>query len=231
MNLPLSSPAVSPFPQDDAPWLWFDVDDVLVHAAPLFQESLDRWSGTTMPWEKWPHNQFHKFYGVKDEDADTLTQLRKIWQDERILERAPLYDDVADTLRRLHEEEGYQLGLLTARAWHPDGVAITQAMADTHRLPVSKIISMDYSGTKAEFLQKTGTRVVGFIDDTVRHVEGCVNVGINAVLMHQPWNTEASHLPRVHRLADYPAWLRTLSEPAPDAAEETFRARRPRRPR
>jgi len=45
------------------------------------------------------------------------------------------------------------------------------------------------------------------LDDTIRHVEGCVAAGFNSALMHQPWNAQATHLPRITRLADYPAWI------------------------
>lgn len=230
--LPNNPPPPS-YTQDDAPWLWFDVDDVLVESTPLFQESLDRWSGTVVPWQTWTHNQFHKFYGVKDDDDETFALLRKQWKDDRILERSPLFEGVSETLQKL-SDQGFKLGLLTARAWHPDGVAITQTMADDHHLPVSQIISMDYSGTKAEFLKKTGTRVEGFIDDTIRHVEGGVSAGFNAVLMHQPWNVQATHLARVKCMTDYPAWIAKAMAAKQVAAaridEGEFPVRRPRRP-
>lgn len=209
---------------EKAPWLWFDVDDVLVDSAPVFQASMDRWSGITVPWETWHHNHFHQFYGVRDDDQDTIARMKQVWRDDQVLERSPLRPGVADTLKHLHDQ-GFSLGLLTARAWHPDGVAITQAMVDGHQLPVNQIISMEYAATKADFLKASGTRVVGFVDDTIRHIEGCVAAGINAVLMAQPWNTQATHLDRVPQIDDYPRWLRSNLSAA-DQPSAPARARR-----
>jgi FMN phosphatase YigB (HAD superfamily) len=214
-------------PADAAPWVWFDVDDVLVESTPLFQESLDRWTGTSVPWQTWTHNRFHQFYGIADDDELRIAQMKQRWKDDRILERSPLIEGVGEALRAI-EAKGAKIGLLTARAWHENGVAITQAQVEQHRLPVSRIISMNYHETKAQFLQHTGTRVIGFIDDTPRHVEGCRTAGIDAVLMHQPWNTDADHLPRVHRLSEFVARLDPLLQPSPTPLAVPRRGRSPR---
>jgi FMN phosphatase YigB (HAD superfamily) len=196
----------------DQPWVWFDVDDVVVESTPLFQESMDRWTGKVIPWQTWTHNRFHQFYGVRDDDADTIAQMKAVWKADQVLERSPLRPGVVEAMRQIHDM-GCRLGFLTARAWHEEGVAITQSMAVTHRLPVDRIISMEYTQTKAEFLAQTGTRVIGFVDDTIRHVEGCRSAGFDAVLMDQPWNVEAVHLPRVKDMGEFAQHIARVLEP------------------
>lgn len=184
-----------------SPWVWFDVDDVLVDSTPLFQESMDRWTGRHVPWESWPHNHFPDFYGIQSHDTEAIAQMKAIWKKDRVLERAPLRSGVEEALQRIHDL-GYPMGLITARGWHEEGAQITQDLADRHRLPVQKIISMDYSQTKADFLQAHGAEIVAFVDDTPRHVEGCVQAGLAAFLLHHSWNATAVHLPRIHHLQE-----------------------------
>lgn len=188
--------------QDDTPWVWFDVDDVLVSSTPLFQESLDRWSGQVIPWQTWTHNHFHLFYGVASDDRATIQKLRQTWEEDQVLERSPLFPDAQDALHAL-AEDGFKIGLLTARAWHSRGLEVTEAMVEHHHLPVSRVITLPWESTKADLLQASGTRVVGFLDDTIRHVEGCREAGFNAVLRDQPWNVTAHHLPRVADLSAF----------------------------
>lgn len=157
---------------------------------------MDRWSGKVIPWQTWTHNHFHKFYGVADDDQATIKAIREAWEADQVLERSPLFPEVADALHAL-SDNGFRIGLLTARAWHPKGLEITQAMVDAHHLPVSRVVTLPWEGTKAGLLEASGTHVVGFIDDTIRHVDGCRTAGFNAVLRDQPWNSSAGHLPRV----------------------------------
>jgi hypothetical protein len=214
--------------QDRHPWAWFDVDDVVVDATPLFQESMDRWKGTVIPWQTWAHNHFPHFYGIMDDDAEGIAQMKEVWRRDQILERAPVRAGVVAVLHRV-KALGCRIGFLTARGWHEDSVAITQKVADQNALPVDRILSIPYAHSKAETLAATGTRVVGFVDDTPRHVEGCVAAGLNAMLLTQPWNVQAVHLPRVAHLDEFadrialalqgepprPTHRRTINRPGP----------------
>lgn len=193
-------------------WVWFDVDDVLVDVAPLFQDTMDRWSGRTIPWQGWTDNIFHRLYGVEDRDVAGVRAMQQACEDDRVLERAPLFDDVKPVFDAL-AADGLKIGLITARDWHSRGRAITEAMVDTHRLPVSDIITLGMEGSKAELLLRTGTDVAGFVDDSVRHVDGCRAAGIHATLRARPWNAAATHLPRIEALAAVPAWLAARHQP------------------
>jgi len=206
----VSSSVVSP-----RPWVWLDVDDVLVDSTPIFQESMDRWTGKTIPWQTWTHNRFHQFYGIADEDAATIARMRQRWKDDRVLERSPFMPHVAQAMATI-VNAGADIGLLTARAWHSEGEAITREMAAQAGLSIKAVISIHFHQTKADFLIHSGTQVVGFIDDTIRHVEGCVAAGFNAVLMDQPWNREARHLPRVANLEEFAQQIQArLASPVP----------------
>ena len=199
-----SSPLADPLLTEQ--WAWFDVDDVLVESTPLFQESLDRWSGLHRPWQEWTHNRFHQFYGVADDDLDIIQELRDLWRKERILERSPLSPDAGPVLREL-SDMGLRIGLITARAWHPEGREITEEMAEAHQLPVDRVIAMHYEETKAGLLVQSGTQVASFLDDTTRHAQACHDAGFNSALFRQPWNADAQGLRVIERLADVPRWV------------------------
>jgi hypothetical protein len=192
----------------DQGWGWFDVDDVLVESAPLFQASLDKWSGLCVPCETWEHNAFHLFYGVASDDAERMAELRLLWQRDRVLERSPLSEGAAQALDEVHNM-GLKIGLITARAWHPDGLAITEQMARDNHLPVERVVTLPFESTKADLLALQGVRVESFLDDTTRHAEACAKAGYRSAVLTRPWNKNApAHLARVASIAQFPDWLR-----------------------
>lgn len=190
--------------------VWFDVDDVLVDTSELMELTLRRMTGRTIPSQTWPHHGFAEIYGFGQHE---MGRLRDMWIEDQLLERAPLREGVAEALVSIGEA-GYGMGLITARGWHPEGEALTWAMAAKHGLPVSEVVVLKYVDCKAERLESLGARVDGFIDDTHRHVRACRAKGWNACLMTQPWNHEHDDLPRVSRLADFAAMISEGPAPA-----------------
>jgi FMN phosphatase YigB (HAD superfamily) len=181
------------------PTLWFDVDDVLVETSPLTEASLRALTGKNIPIASWPHHHFVEIYEL---DAEGKAAMLRSWMDEGLLECAKLRPGVREAMDRL-AGAGFELALITARSWHPQGEELTWKMARDHQLPVSQIVVMDFEDSKAEVLKARGARVDGFVDDTVRHVRGCLEQGWRAFVMNHPWNS-AHDLPfRVDSLGEF----------------------------
>lgn len=178
--------------------LWFDVDDVLVDTSPLTEASLRTLTGKHIPVETWRHHHFVELYSLSQEGKKAM--LRQ-WMDDEILEKAKLRAGVADAMRSL-SHAGFSLKLITARDWHPEAEDITWRMAQANGLPVDDVVVMSFEQDKSEVLISRGEQVDGFVDDTPRHVRGCLAKGWPSFLMTHPWNV-SEDLPRVGSLAQF----------------------------
>lgn len=175
----------------DKKTIWFDVDDVLVETSFRTEASLRALTGREIPWETWPHHHFLDLYGLGEAGRASMVER---WVDDQVLEKATLRDGVGEAMREL-AEDGFELRLITARGWHPRGAQITWEMAEEHRLPVSGVSLTLFEDDKSEALASWGARVDAFVDDTTRHVRGCLDKGWAAWVMTQPWN-QGHELPR-----------------------------------
>jgi hypothetical protein len=185
------------------PMVWFDVDDVIVETSALMEKTLRRMTGKTILSQSWPHHGFAEIYGFKPGDME---RLREMWMHDQLLERAPLREGVAEAMVSIRQS-GYELGLITARGWHPQGEALTWAMAAKHGLPIGEVVVLSYEECKAKKLEDLGVRVDGFVDDTHRHVRACQAKGWSASLMTQPWNEKHEDVPRVSALGEFAQML------------------------
>ena len=178
--------------------LWFDVDDVLVDTSPLTEASLRALTGKHIPVHSWPHHRFVDLYSLC---SDGKKKMLRRWMDDQILEKATLRAGVAEAMRSL-AHAGFSLKMITARDWHPEGEAITWRMAQSHGLPVDDVVVMAFEQSKADVLASRGEKVDGFVDDTPRHVRGCMEKGWASFLMDHPWNV-SEDLPRVQTLSQF----------------------------
>ena len=176
----------------EAHWLWFDVDDVLVDTSTELERSLRGLTGLHLPAHQWSSHSFTDAYGLQPHQIEDM---RLAWELDEVLERARPFDGVAASLK-LAAQKGYHIGLITARGWHPEGQAITDAMVHDLGLPVERVLVLKFEDSKCDLLLSTGTQVAGFLDDTARHVEGALSCGWNAHLVTRPWNVSLP-LPRV----------------------------------
>jgi len=185
-------------------WVFFDVDDVLVDTSTPLELALRKMTGLHLPHTAWPNHMFTELYGIGKERAE---EMRAVWVQERVLETAQVFDGVRETFHEF-ADEGYRLGLITARAWHPKAREITEAMVNENGLPVEEIKLMGFFDSKADILRDCGLSIHGFIDDTARHAQGVAALGVHSVLQSRFWNQSAVDTPRVERIGDFPQWLR-----------------------
>lgn len=179
--------------------IWFDVDDVLVDTSALIEKSLRDLTGREIPVSTWRNHDFASMYGLCERG---IKDMRERWLDDGVLEKAPLRAGVSEAMAELGKA-GYKLGLITARGWHPEGEGVTWAMAEEHGLPVSELVVVRFEQEKAQVLRELGMDVSGFVDDTYRHVKGCLDNGWRAYVMSHPWNEQYEQAPRVSGLGEF----------------------------
>lgn len=183
--------------------IWFDVDDTLVDTASEIHRCLLSRLGQDKPIETWPSMMFTQFYDMKGYDVH---QMRAWWQEDQILEQAQLFEGVFDMLHFLHET-GARIGLITARAWHPEAKRITEEFIVRHGLPVQELKLLKFEESKLALLQDQASRIQGFIDDSPSHVKSIASLNVPAVLIRRPWNQQSDYPNVVEKTHAFPRCL------------------------
>jgi Haloacid dehalogenase-like hydrolase len=173
-------------------WIIFDVDDVLCN----FRESLYcsfKNIGKDVHWTQWTKYASLELYGLKNEQ-----ELHLHMATHNVLENSKVEEGVPEFLVEL-KEAGFNIGLLTARAWHQNGKTITEDFVHNNNLCVDKIvISGLHTDKKSEHIDKFNGNITAYVDDSIHHIEDFISKGIsNSYLMDRPWN-QSSELPRIN---------------------------------
>src|SRR5471032_1042412 len=188
-------------------WVLWDVDDVVTETSPEIYRAMLKMTGRDLPWEQWQHHDFVESYGI---GVERIPEMIDIWHQEKILEKSKVYEGVKAAMDAL-VADGYKVGMITARGWHVRGREVTEDMINEERLPVSRLIVLQYVDSKAETIKNSGLLVRGFIDDTTRHALGCSQLGIPSVLRSQPWNADALDLLHLDNVRDFPQFIRSAN--------------------
>lgn len=180
-------------------WIIFDVDDVVVSYRECLYQSFKA-LGKDIHWSQWDTYKHITIYGLTGYDEFLNHMI-----DNQILENSPLEEGVASLICQL-KEKGYSIGFLTARSWHPHAYAITQEMVKKHNLPIDKIVIANFQGKKTDYLHEFEGEIVGFLDDSAKHVEDFMESNIpNACVMDRPWNQDKTELPRIKNYEEFKA--------------------------
>jgi FMN phosphatase YigB (HAD superfamily) len=178
-------------------WIIFDVDDVVVSYRESLYQSFKA-LGKDIHWSQWNTYKHVKIYGLKDYD-EFLEHMKTY----RIIENSPIEEGIFDLLHKL-KEDGYSIGFLTARSWHPKAYEVTQEFIEKYKLPIDKVVIANFKGKKTDYISEFSGEIVGFLDDSIGHVEDFVTANIpNSYLMDRPWNQENVSLPRIKSYNDF----------------------------
>ena len=182
----------------NAPWIIFDMDEVIVNIRDRLAEHLNQATGKNIPSSAWYQHDLEGIYGIDSE------RLLEIFFSSRILETATLEPDAANALRNA-KGFGYNVGILTARGWHHDGLSISQETVAQFQLPVDHIVAVPLHAKKHEVIRQAfeGGPVIGFVDDNPAHVRGVSALGIPTFVRDRPWNVDMLEYDRVHHLEHF----------------------------
>jgi uncharacterized HAD superfamily protein len=121
----------------------------------------------------------------------------------QVIENALIEDGVSELIYKL-KADGYSIGFLTARSWHPKAYEVTQNFVKKYNLPVDKIVIANFKGKKTDYLNDFPGEIVGFLDDSTGHVEDFIATNIsNSYLMDRPWNQDNITCPRIKNYDDF----------------------------
>lgn len=177
-------------------WIIFDVDDVVVSYREALYQSFKA-MGKDIHWSQWNTYKHVKIYNLKDYDEFLRHML-----DKKIIETSLLEPGIAQLMDKL-KQNGYSIGFLTARSWHPEALSVTQKLVEQYNLPVDKVVIANFKGKKTDYFKDFPGEIVGFLDDSPSHIEDFIKENIpNSYVMDRPWNQNVN-LPRINNYEDF----------------------------
>lgn len=181
----------------NTPWMVFDMDEVIVNGRDCLAEHLNQHTGRNIPANAWNQYDLCTIYGI---DHPTLL---KIFHSSNMLETAILEPDVLAAMA-LAKSLDYQVGILTARGWHAEGLTLTLATVDKYALPVDHVVAVPLESAKQDVIEKHFPGgIAGFVDDNPTHIRGVSAIGIPSYVRDRPWNQDLVEYPRVFNLVDF----------------------------
>lgn len=178
-----------------------DLDDTLCVLKDPMCASLNKFSGKILT-----PDDFHKFdicdiYGISDQDLfDCLIN-------DNILENLIPYPETKPLLTDLIKK-GYNVTVITSRAYHPEGFKVTLSWFTKYAIPFTRLVVSEYGKKKSDYITD-GEEVALFLDDRIENCEDFIASGKakEVHLYDMPWNKNSS-LPRIKSLSEVRSLLK-----------------------
>lgn len=179
------------------PIIAFDLDGTMGDLLIGLSKMCSIITGTTVKPEEWINYDHFITIGV------TADQFISGIVDHFVLENATPYYGLSEAIS-FARQQGYDIAVITARGFHPDGENITYAWFEKHGVDIDHIIVVGQHETKITALQSLGN-VVAYIDDYLPHLHAIdeANLDIELYLMDQPWNSEDTKFSRLFSVREF----------------------------
>jgi 5'(3')-deoxyribonucleotidase len=171
----------------------FDLDDCICRLAVPMNQALNLYTGKNIHWKDWTGHNLETIYNI------TPKEFVDILIDGKVIERAnpvPRIKEILDKVR----EKGYNIHIITARGWHPNGMTITEQWFKDYNLPYDSINIVPLGGSKADIMDRIGN-INYLIDDNENNCNEVISRGYDAFLVQMPRNKNTK-LKRLNALED-----------------------------
>jgi 5'(3')-deoxyribonucleotidase len=190
---------------NECPHIIIDMDEVVADTLPPIMEKLNAIDGTNVPDEAITNYDFTNFFNV------THDGIHKLFLEHNILENLEPLPGAIDALQRIRKL-GYKIHIVTARAWHPQAVAITMEWLDRYGgIYDSVSVSMGRAQTKSDVYKYVSDRFAYIVDDGLHNITDAIDSEIvdEVVVIAAPWNasTDTFSDKTVNSLAEFATFL------------------------
>lgn len=169
---------------EECPHVLVDMDEVMCDTLPPILAQLNAIDNTSITEDEIVNYDFTNFFNV------THDQIHDIFVNTNILETVAPFPGACEALREL-KAMGYKIHIITARAWHPDGVKMTMEWLDKHG-GVYDSVSVSYGGRqeKSEVYRTVASEFAYLVDDGMHNIFDACQSGIvrEVAIMRAPWN-------------------------------------------
>lgn len=194
-----------PFPETVnamIPTIVLDLDDVLANLRESLYRVLAANTGIDRHWRDWPHYDLCQHFGIEKPELEALL-IR-----EQALEACEPEPDAAAATAAL-AAFGFELTIITARAWHPSADTLTRDWLERHEIRYHDLRVVALGGNKLDALPEG--EVLLAVDDHPSNIRRYQQAGIPSLMMHMPWNVDHA-AERIHDLDAVVVRARNLLE-------------------
>lgn len=162
-----------------------DLDDTLGCLKSRLQEIYRRATGdNTISYNDWDNYGHPNRYGISSE------QLSELFIEDNSLQLMKPFEGAVE-VTALMKSRGFNVEIVTARGWHPDGYNVTKKWLDDNYISYDRINIVPLFQCKEEATRHI-ENVALFVDDRLDH---CVNVYESgrigkSLVLAQPWNRD-----------------------------------------
>lgn len=179
------------------PIIAFDFDGVIGDLGPGSHMACAAMSKLPAPSAEWTIYDQYVQYGM------TLEQYLEALIQYRVLEDAPITPGAAEAMRAARLA-GYEIAIVTARGYHPEGEAITLDWCQRHGIEVDHLRLVGPSASKKQALADLGN-VVAYVDDLASHLDEVATTcpDTKLYLMDCLWNQGEHRYTRLRSVPEY----------------------------
>lgn len=173
----------------------FDLDDTLGDLCTPLMDAMNKATGKTITKEE-KDTYSLAMYGVTDQEFyDIMVQAN-------VLEGMIPFASTKFVLNALKKH--YRIHIVTARAWHPDGLQVTRDWFKKHNLPYEDIRLSDPHHSKIDRISDL-SEIALAVDDRDTHCKDFDDHHTveKVLMMNQPWNKYTPHsIQRIHDIRE-----------------------------
>ena len=170
----------------------FDLDDCVSDLSTPLLTALNKATGKNLTKKDWSTYYIDQLYGMSFDDV------LEIMVKERVLENSKPLPGAKEALDRAVLD--HNVYVVTARAWHPNGLELTENWFDEHQMQYGKLRLAGLHQSKLELLSHMDEIDLAIDDRGSTCVDYMKSGKVKKILMvNQPWNAS---LADIHRIAD-----------------------------
>ena len=183
--------------KSNKPVVGFDMDGVIAHNQDIVAARMSEILGIDVNWRMWSDYAYFLKYGM------TYDDFLQVFIDSRALQLATPDKGTADSIQQLRKD-GYEVAIITARGFHPEGEEITKTWLGEQAIPVDHVVVVHPTQTKVEAISSF-PGMVAYIDDHADHLDKSREAMLSPKLYmyDQPWNQHSKDHVRVRSVEEY----------------------------
>ena len=170
-----------------------DLDSTIGDLETPLNYHLNELTGKKLSVDDWYKFDTVGVYGITDEDFYNCIIKNQL------LENMQPYPETKALLTNLYRK-GYNVNIITSRAYHPKALKVTIGWFAKYDIPFSRIVVNEHGKKKSDYINEE-ENVVLFVDDRIENCQDFINSGKakNVMLFDQPWN-RSSNINRIKNL-------------------------------
>lgn len=168
----------------------FDIDDVFYDMKEFMYQVMKKETGLDIHYSTWKTLNLNEVFGID------FNKVVDIFIKNNVINSGLVDSDIHHLVDYLHNDNISTLAL-TARGWHPEAQKITMSLFEEFNIKIKDLKVIDFFSKKADIIHSLDADVIGYVDDSARHIQEthllCGKKVQNYFIKNNPWNHHLDH--------------------------------------